>query len=143
MKDKKVRGDATILVTLIALLVLSIMTAYILKVEKDFAVKNKLDSIGREYIIQLETDGNLDASGVAAFQNKIKNRIVNELAGSVKEDSINVTVVPNTYGNTISIDIKCKVKLEQRKFIDGFTFRTNEEELYTDYEKITKSTSTT
>lgn len=142
MRSKKISGDGHLIAALISLLVITILIMYSLAFNQDFASKQALDSICREYIIKLETLGNISSIEVNNMQNEIKNRITSDLGDKVDTSSISVIVTPNTYGKDISIAVSCRVRIEQNKFIDGFTFNENEGELYDEYRRTITSTST-
>lgn len=142
MVSKKLSGDGNLIATLVGLLSVTVLLLYGLAFNQDFATKQKMDSLCRQYIIRLEADGNLDDARKVAFQNEVADTIKNELGDRVDPSSIVVTVVPNTYGNTISLEVSCRIRLEQSKFIDGFNFR-EENETFTEYYRKISSTSTT
>lgn len=137
---KRVRGDSNFITAIVGLFVLSIIVIFSLAVNQDLAVKQNIDSICREYIIKLETSGNLSNTEVIAMQNEIKSRVAAEVGDKIDTNSLSVTVSPNTYGNNVSVSVNCMVKLEQTKFIDGF--HATEKTEYAEYQKTITSTST-
>ena len=137
---RRIRGDSNFITAIVGLFVLSMIVLFSLAVNQDMAVKQNLDSICREYIIKLETSGNINNTEVIAMQNEIKSRVIAEVGDKIDKNSLYVTVSPNTYGNNVSVSINCLVKLEQTKFIDGF--HATEKVEYAEYQKTITSTST-
>lgn len=142
MRKKKLKGASNFMSAMLVILVLSVYLLYGLAFNQDFAKKQKLDSICREYILRLETDSNLTAMQVIDFQNEVRNRIISDMGSNVDHSSIVVTVKPNTYGRNIELSVSCKVKIAQNKFIDGFRYNKNANVQYSEYRRTITSTST-
>ena len=141
-KRKQLIASGEFIAALISLVTVSIIGLYGIAAQEDMVTKQKLDSIARQYIIKIETNGNMTGAELSAMQNEVKQEIKNELGDKVKDGSISVVITPNTYGNNVSIQVDCKVKLKQNKFIDGFHMNTDEESQYVEYSREITSTST-
>lgn len=139
---KRLKASSEFIAALLSLVTISIIGIYGIAAQEDMGTKQKLDSIARQYIIKIETNGNMTGAELSAMQNEVKQQIKNSLGSKVKDGSISVVITPNTYGNNVSIKVDCKVKLKQNKFIDGFHMNTDEESQYVEYSREITSTST-
>lgn len=138
----RVRGTIGDFVTaLLGITVITLVTLWGVFSVGDMATKQRLDDICRKYALQIETDGNMTADEIAAKELQVSNEIISRLGDTVRDDTIMVTIVSNTYGNRVSITVECDVRLRQNRFRDLFNVVDYDQVGYTRYVNTIDSTS--
>lgn len=119
IKDKNIKKDnggvldfIPMLLTIVVIMVLLLVYASWIR---NLELKSEVDTIARNYLLQMETTGHL----TPAAQESLRNDL--EKIGMSSIDFKDTTVDEVNYGNTILLEIEGNLAIRDYQYLDFFT----------------------
>lgn len=107
-------------------------------------VNNKLtlDNVCRRYTLKVESLGSMTDIEILNMQNSVKQVVVDRFGSLVDPNSIVVTINTAEYGNNVSVELQCGIKLKQNMIV-GYLVpgKSIDEVEYTQYDRKYSSTA--
>lgn len=119
IKDKNIKKDnggvldfIPMLLTIVVIMVLLLVYASWIR---NLELKSEVDTIARNYLLQMETTGHLTPAAQESLRNDLKK------IGMSSVDFKDTTVDEVNYGNTILLEIEGNLAIQDYQYLDFFT----------------------
>lgn len=109
MLQKKVKGDASYIATLVSITMLLILVVGLLYVFGEVVSRNEVERVHRKYLLAMERDGYLTDVG----QNNLTMDLERLGCSNIV---ISGSLSPVGYGNTITLKIECDLEVRKMNF---------------------------
>lgn len=106
---KKEQGNSDFFASIIVIFALSILMIGFVNIMRDLNTKTTIDQVARQYILKLETNGELTSTDIDKLKTDLLN--INAVAQVAGKDDIKVVYNTNntkrSYGEPVTLSIDC------------------------------------